>query len=147
MARQQLAELFLGQMKKINVPITIDPTDDLSGTLDSQDYDVIVFGWAGSALLTGNAGIWTSKGANNKTGFGDPEADAALEAAIKELDEKKAIELYNKADVIWWKAAVSLTLWAKPNLLALNTDYVNVRDNNAGSYHSYNTQEWGAKTT
>jgi peptide/nickel transport system substrate-binding protein len=144
-ARAQLAEIFQNQMAKINVPIKIDPTDDLSGTLDSQDYDVIVFGWAGSALLTGNRGIWHSKGDNNKTGYGDPQADQYLDDAVKELDEKKAIELYNKADEIWWKAAVSLTLWAKPNLLAASTDYVNLRDNNAGSYFSYNSQEWGTK--
>ncbi len=145
MARAQLAEIFQGQMKKIGVPIAVDPTDDLSGTLDAQDYDMIVFGWAGSSLLTGNRGIYHSGTDNNKTGFGDPEADAALDAAVKELDEKKAIELYNKADEIWFKNAVTLPLWAKPNLLALSSDYVNVRDNNAGSYHSYNTQDWGVK--
>ncbi len=146
-ARAQLAEIFQGQMKKINVDVKIDPTDDLSGTLDSQDYDIIVFGWAGTALLTGNRGIYHSKGDNNKTGWGDPKADDLLDQAVKELDEKKAIDLYNQADEIWYKNAVTLPLWAKPNLLAASTDYVNLRDNNAGSYHSYNTQDWGLKAS
>jgi peptide/nickel transport system substrate-binding protein len=146
-ARAQLAEIFQSQMKKINIDIKIDPTDDLSGTLDAKDYDVIVFGWAGSALLTGNRGIFHSKGENNKTNFGDPKADDLLDQAIKELDEKKAIDLYNQADEILYKDAITLPLWPKPNLLAANSDYRNIRDNNAGSYHSYNTQEWGIKAS
>jgi peptide/nickel transport system substrate-binding protein len=144
-ARAQLAEIFQSQMKKINIDIKIDPTDDLSGTLDAKDYDIIVFGWAGTALLTGNRGIFHSKGENNNTNFGDPKADDLLDQAVKELDEKKAIDLYNQADEILYKDAITLPLWDKPNLLAAQTTYVNIRDNNAGSYHSYNTQEWGLK--
>jgi len=146
-ARAQAAEVIQNQLAKINVPIKIDPTEDLSGTLDAQDYDLIQFGWAGSALLTGNFDIWSSKGGNNKTGYGDAAADDALGKAIVELDPTKAADFYMQADEIWTKAAVSLAFWAKPNLLAASSDYVNVRDNNQGSYFSYNCQEWGLKAS
>jgi hypothetical protein len=41
------------------------------------------------------------------------------------------------------KAFVDLPLYQKPNLQVATNQYINIRDNNAGSYFTYNTQQWG----
>jgi len=144
-ARAAAAEIIQNQLAKIGVTIKIDQTEDLSGTIDAKDFDLIIFGWAGSALHSGNVDIFKSDGGNNDTNFKNSEIDDLLVKAAKELDEKKANDLYLDADRIWTKNAVTLAMWAKPNLLAASSDYVNLRDNGSGSYFSYNCQEWGAK--
>ena len=63
----------------------------------------------------------------------------------KSLDLKKQIDLLNQQDEILTKAAVVLPLYDKPNLQVVTNDYVNIRDNNAGSYFTYNNQLWGQK--
>jgi ABC-type oligopeptide transport system substrate-binding subunit len=68
-----------------------------------------------------------------------------LAQMTKSLDLKKQIDLLNQQDEILTKAAVVLPLYDKPNLQVVTSDYVNIRDNNAGSYFTYNNQLWGSK--
>jgi hypothetical protein len=49
-------------------------------------------------------------------------------------------------EVIWWVASSTISsLYDKPNLQVVTNNYVNIRDNNAGSYFTYNSQLWGQK--
>ena len=63
----------------------------------------------------------------------------------KELDLNKQIQMLNDQDVILTKAAVVMPITDKPNAMAVSDTYVNIRDNTAGSYFTYNTQSWGVK--
>ena len=59
------------------------------------------------------------------------------------LDPQKQADLLNQQDAIMAKALVTLALYQKPNLQVATNEYINIRDNNAGSYFTYNTQQWG----
>jgi peptide/nickel transport system substrate-binding protein len=142
--RQQSAEIVQSELKNLGVSMKIETTDDLSSTLDQQDYDLIIFAWTSTPLLTPSKDLWKTGGGNNKTGWGDPQSDALLDKMSQELDDTKLRDELNQQDEIMTKAAVVLPLYQKPNLLALSTDYTNIRDNNAGSYVSYNIENWGA---
>jgi len=146
-ARKQTAELLQAQLKELGITLNYKVTTDLSGTLDSHDYDLILFGFSGSSLLNGNLDIWRTDGGNNFTLWGDPKVDELLQDMSTNLDQAKRIDDLNQADVIAIKAAVDLTLYDKPNLQVVTKDYVNIRDNNAGSYFTYNTELWGVKAS
>ena len=60
-----------------------------------------------------------------------------------ELDPAKQAALLNQQDTIMTKAFVDLPLYQKPNLQVSTNQYINIRDNQAGSYFTYNTQQWG----
>jgi hypothetical protein len=51
--------------------------------------------------------------------------------------------LLDQQDAIMAKAYVTLALYNKPNLQVTTKAYTNVRDDNFGSYFTYNTQQWG----
>jgi peptide/nickel transport system substrate-binding protein len=146
-ARQQTAELLQSQLKQLGITLNYKVTTDLSGTLDGHDYDIILFGFSGSSLLNGNLDIWRTDGGNNFTLWGDPKVDELLQDMSTNLDQAKRIDDLNQADVIAIKAAVDLPLFDKPNLQVITKDFVNIRDNNAGSYFSYNSQQWGVKAS
>ena len=143
--RAATAEIVQSTLAKLGIKVKIETTSDLSKTLDTYNYDMIIFGWAGSPLLAGNKDLWHSTGGNNKNGYSDPESDRLLTEMAKTLDDTKLRQLLNQQDEIMTKAAVVLPLFAKPNILALSADYINIRDNNAGSYVTYNVENWGVK--
>jgi peptide/nickel transport system substrate-binding protein len=143
--RAATGEVVQAQLKKIGIDVVIKTTDDLSGTLAAEDFDMIIFGWAFSPLKSTNQDLWKTGGGNNFTQWGDPKSDELLVQMATELDSKKVIDLLNQQDEILTKAAVVLSLFQKPNMQVTTKDYVNVRDNNSGSYFTYNTQEWGVK--
>lgn len=144
-ARAATAEVLQSQLKQIGITLQDKVTDDLSGTLQQEDFDLILFGWSSSPLLSGNQALWKTGGGNNFTQWGDPQSDQLLAQMARSLDQQKGIDLLNQQDEILTKAAVVLPLYDKPNLQVVTNDYVNIRDNNAGSYFTYNSEQWGTK--
>jgi len=144
-ARKQTAEVLQSQLKQLGITLNFNVTNDLSGTLGNFDFDMIVFGFAGSPLLNGNKDIWKTGGGSNYTQWGDSQLDKLLDQMSTELDQNKRFDLLNQADEIAIKCFCDLTLYDKPNLQVITKDYINIRDNNAGSYFTYNSELWGLK--
>jgi len=144
-ARKATAEIMQSELKQLGITVTYKVTDDLSGTLEQEDFDGIVFGFAGSPLLGGTVDIWKTGGGSNYTQWGDSQVDDYLKQMATSLDQQKRYQLLHQADEIITKAAVDLPMYLKPNLMMVTKDYVNIRDNNFGSYYTYNTQQWGVK--
>src|ERR1051326_6923701 len=130
-------------MANLGITMTNKVTADLGGTLGGKDFDIIQFGFAGSALLSGNVDVWTTNAGNNFTNWGDPQSDALLQQMAQTLDNVQQANLLNQQDQILTKAYADLPLYQKPNLQVASEEFINIRDNNAGSYFTYNTQEWG----
>ena len=107
------------------------------------DFDMIQFGFSASPLLSGDHDLWYKDAGNNFTHWSDPQSDALLDQMTQELDPAKQAALLNQQDAIMSKAFVDLTLYQKPNLQVATNQFINIRDNNAGSYFTYNTQQWG----
>jgi peptide/nickel transport system substrate-binding protein len=143
--RQQTAELFQAAMKEIGVDIKIDPTPTLGNTLNTGDFDIIVFAWVGTPFYSGNKDLWATTGGGNYGKWSNAEADKYLEEAAKTLDEKKVQELLNKADEIMAKEAYVLPLYQKPVFVAVYSDYINIRNNPTNAGSTYNIEEWGLK--
>src|SRR5215475_3069341 len=145
--RDQSAQLAQQYLKQIGITLTDRVTSDLSGTLSNHDFDICQFGFTFSPLLTGDRDLWHSNSANNSTNWSDPQSDKLLDQMAQTLDPNKQADLLNQQDAILTKAHVDLMLYRKPYLQVATNQYVNIRDNNAGSYFTYNTQQWGVKTS
>jgi peptide/nickel transport system substrate-binding protein len=141
--RQQTAELFQSQMKQLGVEIKIEPLTSLGGTLDSGDFDVIVFAWVTTPDLSGSTSIWRSDGGQNYSKWGDPQVDKLLDEAAAELDTAKRHDLYNQADEGLTKGATDMPLYAKPVFIAVYNDVRGVRNNPTAEGQTYNIEEWG----
>ncbi|GIJ51060.1 hypothetical protein Val02_79460 [Virgisporangium aliadipatigenens] len=143
--RQQSAELFQAQMKKIGVEIKIEPTTSLGGTTSSGDYDIIIFAWVGTPYVGDSVSIWSTGGGQNYGKYSNTQVDALMKEASQTLDETKMRELFNQADEIMAKEAYVLPLYQKPVFLAVYGDYINIRNNPTNVGPTYNIEEWGLK--
>jgi peptide/nickel transport system substrate-binding protein len=141
--RDQSAQLVQQYLSLLGITVNNKVTSDLGTTLANHDFDIIQFGFASSPLLTGDRDLWHTGGGNNYTNWGDPQSDRLLDQMAETLDPLQQAALLNQQDAILTKAYVSLPLYQKPNLQVATNQYVNIRDNNAGSYFTYNSQQWG----
>jgi len=141
--RDQSAQLVQSYLKAIGITVNDKVTADLGGSLGNFDFDIIQFGWAESPLLAGNHDLWATGAGSNFTNWGDKQSDDLLNQMTGELDLAKQADLLNQQNVILAKAFVDLPLYQKPDMVVSTNAYINIRNDNAGSYFTYNTQQWG----
>jgi peptide/nickel transport system substrate-binding protein len=143
--RQQTGELIQAQMKQIGIELKLEPTAALGTTLDTGDFDMIVFAWVTGPFLSDKKDLWTTDGGGNYGSYSSADVDRLINEAVKTLDENKARELFNQADEIMAREAYNLPLFQKPVFIAVYADFVNVRNNPTVSGPVYNIEEWGQK--
>jgi peptide/nickel transport system substrate-binding protein len=143
--RDQSAQLVQEYLSQIGIKVNDKTIADLGASLAHFDFDIVEFGFAGSPLLSPDHDLWYKDAGNNFTHWSDPQSDRLLDQMAVELNPAKQAALLNQQDAILTKAFVDLPLYRKPNLQVATNDYVNIRDNQAGSFFTYNTQQWGLK--
>jgi peptide/nickel transport system substrate-binding protein len=141
--RDQSGQLVQSYLKAIGITVNDKVTADLGGSLGNFDFDMIQFGFAGSPLLSGDHDLWFTGAGNNFTHWGDPQSDQLLTQMTSELDPAKQADLLNQQNAIMAKAFVDLPLYQKPDMVISTNAYINLRNDNAGSYFTYNAQQWG----
>jgi peptide/nickel transport system substrate-binding protein len=146
--RQQSCTLLQAQLKPLGVGVKLAPTDDLGGTLDSGDFDMIIFAWVGTPfVITGAQQIFKLKGGGDYGKNDDPAVEQLLDTASAETDPAKARDDMDKADVALTADAYNLPLFQKPTYLASYSNIVNIRDNATSVGPPYNVQEWGIRSS
>jgi peptide/nickel transport system substrate-binding protein len=141
--RDQSAQLIAQYLSQIGIKVNNKVSADLGASLSNFDFDIIQFGFAGSPLLSADHDLWYKDAGNNFTHWSDPQSDQLLNQMSVELDPAKQAALLNQQDTILTKAFVDLPLYRKPNLMVSTNQFINIRDNQAGSFFTYNTQQWG----
>lgn len=143
--RANTAQIFQNTLKQLGITVNIQTTDALSATLNNGDFDVIIFAWVLSPLVgTQMKDLWATKSPQNYAKHSNPEYDKIAEEAAKTTDEAKLAELNNQASKILMDDVVVLPLFQRSNMIAVHTDFVNIRNNGTSTGPTYNTQDWGA---
>ncbi|MER5623495.1 ABC transporter family substrate-binding protein [Streptosporangium sp. NPDC002544] len=143
--RLDTSVLLQNQLKQLGITLQLQETDSLGTTVNTGDYDLIVFGTNLDVIPTATAqSVFGSKGTH--TGYKDSEIDGWLSEAAQTLDPKQVVDLLNKVDARISDQAVTLPLYQMPTLLAYRSDLGNVRVNPTRFGTSYNIQEWGVKS-
>jgi peptide/nickel transport system substrate-binding protein len=147
--RAATAELTQAALKQLGIPVTIQTTNDLSNTLDSGDYDLIVYAWVNDVFpFTGAEQLWGSKSESNFGKWVNKQADDLLNQGIQAgLDEAKGSDLLNQANALMAQDYYVLPLFQRPNFFAAASNIVNIRPNATVYGPTYNTEEWGLKAT
>jgi peptide/nickel transport system substrate-binding protein len=142
--RQITSQLVQASLQKIGITVNIVPTQDLGGTLQNGDYDMIIFAWVGTPSVEAGAyQLWTINGGGDYNKWDNAEATKDMNDAAASTDVAKADELLNSADQLLTNDAVVLPLFQKPTYLAVNTNVVGIRDNPTNAGPAYNNQAWG----
>jgi peptide/nickel transport system substrate-binding protein len=147
--RAATGELVQGYLKQLGITMSIEPTDNLSGTLASGDFDLIIFAWVNSPFFFQNADqIWGKGSASNSGHWVNDQADRLLKQGVQEgLDEAKGADLLNQADALMAKDYYALPLFQRANFIVSKSDYANIRPNATSDGPTYNVSEWGLRAT
>jgi peptide/nickel transport system substrate-binding protein len=144
--RKTQCELFQAQMRQLGITVNIQEigADKLGQVLAGGQYDVIVFAWVAGPFSTNFAEQnWSTGGGGNYGKYSNKQVDRLIDQANAAPDPARAADLLNRADALMVQDAYVLPLYQKPTFLAIETRYVNIRNNSTNVGPPYNTQEWG----
>jgi len=108
----------------------------------AANFDVAMFAWAGSPLLSGNDGIYTTGGGQNPNGYSNPEVDKAWASMIHELDKDKQLALTKQFETALWTDLATIPLYAFPALLATTPNVEGVQYNATQADLTWNASKW-----
>jgi peptide/nickel transport system substrate-binding protein len=108
----------------------------------SGDWDVAMFAWAGSPLITSTDGYYDTGGAENRGRYSNEEVDDLISRRDQETDRAKQFALQKQIDTILWQDLATIPLYAFPGVYAAATDITGVRYNATQADLTWNAQEW-----
>jgi glutathione transport system substrate-binding protein len=153
--RAEIEQLFQSYMKSIGVKINIQnyTAQNLFGTVGPKgEFDIIEFAWVSTPFASGNVSIYCSYTNTNECGenwdhYANAQVDSLLNKAATTIDPTAAASLYNQADAILWKDAVTLPLYEQPQRYTWLNKWANVVPNASNAGLTWNANDWGLKAS
>ena len=109
----------------------------------SGNFDVAMFAWSGSPLVSGNGNIYKTDGGQNFGKYSSLTVDADMKELLAELDKNKQFVLMKKIDTELWNDLATIPLFAFPAVLASAKNTAGLHYNATQADLSWNIQEWG----
>ena len=110
--------------------------------LDRGDFDVALFAWTGSPLVTQSYATYLTHGSQNKGDYSNPAVDQMLKQLYSELNPKSRLDLEGRLDAAIWSDLATMPLFAFPALLATAPNVGSIRYNPSWSGVTYNADDW-----
>ncbi|GAA2301717.1 ABC transporter family substrate-binding protein [Nonomuraea roseoviolacea subsp. roseoviolacea] len=122
-------ELTQAMLKEAGIKLTIRPVPDdkfFTDYIIKGDFDLVPFSWIGTPLPMGSLPqIYKTGSESNFPKGSDPALDAAIDAAVSEMDPAKAIEKANAADKLIWDMVHTIPLYQRPDIQATKKTLAN----------------------
>lgn len=115
------------------------------GTLERGDFDVALFAWNGSPLVTQSYATYMTNGAQNKGNYSNADVDLLLKQLYSELNPPQQLKLLAQLDTVLWADITTLPLFAFPAVLATAPNIQGVQYNPSPSDVTYNVHTWAIK--
>ena len=112
------------------------------GALDRGDFDVALFAWTGSPLVTQSYATYMTHGAQNKGRYSSSSVDQLLKQLYSELNPDVQRQLEGRLDSALWADVATIPLFAFPALLATAPDVKGVEYNPNLAGITYNANAW-----
>ena len=116
----------------LNVDVELESTDwkTFLAKLSVDPPPLYRLGWGADYPDPNNfMDLFTSWSGNNHTGFANPEYDRLIELAVREMDERKRVELYTKAQKILLEQEVAIIPLFWSVAAVLKKPYVHINFN------------------
>jgi len=118
-------------------------SDFFGNGLANGNWDVALFGWAGSAILTSNSSTYVTGGGNNNGKYTNPTVDQLTTQLDQTLDPAKQKTLQGQLDkIIWTQDLASIPLFAFPAVLAYDKNVQGLTYNASQSDVTYDASKW-----
>jgi len=110
--------------------------------IPSANYDLANFAWVTSPDPGSFTPIWGCNGESNFLRYCNESATKLLEAADAELDPRKRIADFQRADALFAKDVPSIPLYSRPDPLVWRSKLVGLRNNPSPSGFAWNIERW-----
>lgn len=144
-------QIFQGNMAAIGIKIKVEPKSNFfSNTwLYGGNFQLALFAWVGSPLLTSNNAIYCSNPHNTSVSCGSnydfyslPALDKLLTAASTTVNATTERSDYNKADVLAWSNMLTLPLYQRLSSVFWDPKVHNVLANPSSAGVLWNANKW-----
>lgn len=109
----------------------------------AANYDVAMFAWSGSPLVTGSNDIFSTGGGNNPNGYTSAVVDKAIKDLSAELDKDKQTAHIKTIDTTLWTDLATIPLFSFPAILASTKNAEGLEYNATQADLSWNVGSWG----
>lgn len=114
--------------------------------LSAGSWDVALFAWIGSPLVSGDPSIYQTKqggkGGQNNGRYSNPKVDTLLDQLVTELDKDKQTEIRKQVDQLLWDDLATIPLFPFPGLVATDAATQNVQINATQNDITWNAFDW-----
>ena len=119
--------------------------DFFEKALPEGNFDLAMYAWTGSPLVTGSSAIYITKGESNFQAYSSPVVDQATSQLNQEIDTAKQVDLMVQIDKQLWTDLATVPLFAFPGILATTPDIEGVEYNATQQELLWNAQNWSLK--
>jgi ABC-type transport system substrate-binding protein len=117
--------------------------DFFGNGLANGNWDVALFGWAGSAIVTSNSSTYTTGGGNNNGKYSNPKVDQLVNQLNQTLDPAQQKSIQGQLDkIVWTQDLVSIPLFAFPAVLAHDKKVQGLTYNASQADVTFNASKW-----
>ena len=116
--------------------------DFFGGGLAAGNFDVALFAWSGSPIVSSNSSTYVTEGGNNNGKYSNPQVDqlvSQLNATTEAADQTTIITQIQK---ILWDDLASIPLFSFPGLEAHSANIEGPTLQPAQSQQTWNMQTW-----
>ncbi len=144
--RTNTVQLTISSCAAAGLKITDAPSatffDDGTGELDSGNFDVALFAWTGSPLISGSTSTFIPDGGNNKGKWVNDQTQALFATANAELDPAAQVDSVNQIDALIWDDLGTIPLFQFADLVASSDKVQNVVANPTQQDITWNSPQW-----
>lgn len=112
------------------------------GALVTGAFDIALFAWAGSPLVTGSSEIYTTDGGSNYGNYSNKEVDDLTEQLNQTSDLAVQQDLITQIETILWEDLATIPAFAFPGIVAYDAAAEGVEYNATQSGLTWNMQNW-----
>ena len=152
--RTQVVELIADSCGKAGFKVVDAGGDDFfeaSGDLANNRFDVALYGWAGSSLVSGWASTFTTapsctpsgKGNNNGC-YSNKEVDRLIKELNATIDPDAKTKLIGEVEALLWEDLATIPLYSQPSLSAWTSTLKHIEPNPSQASITWNMDEWSA---
>ena len=112
------------------------------GALVTGNFDVALFAWTGSPLVTGSSGIYTTDGGSNYGNYSNKEVDKLTTQLNKTADPAAQVDLIIQIETHLWNDLATIPVFAFPGIVAYDANAEGVEYNATQAGLTWNMDDW-----
>ncbi len=112
------------------------------GALVTGNFDVALFAWAGSPLVTGSSAIYVTDGGSNYGNYANKDVDALIDTLNQTSDPEEQKAIIIEMETILWNDLATIPVFAFPGIVAYDASAEGVEYNATQAGLTWNMQDW-----